>query len=90
VGEKSSSATLGFVESGDCPLPTPIELSRGVKVDAVVAGDLHTLALEDDASVYTWGSGLSAGWGALGWSGGARVPAPMPHRVPALRVPCGL
>jgi alpha-tubulin suppressor-like RCC1 family protein len=43
---------FGHGERVNFPLPKPIESLRGVKVDAVVACFLHTMALADDGSVY--------------------------------------
>jgi alpha-tubulin suppressor-like RCC1 family protein len=42
---------LSHGEGTSCPLPKPIESLRGIKVDAVAAGN-HTLALADDGGVY--------------------------------------
>jgi alpha-tubulin suppressor-like RCC1 family protein len=49
-----------------CPVTEPLAFLRGIKVDAVAAGDGQTLALAEDGSVYAWGSGSAAGVGALG------------------------
>jgi alpha-tubulin suppressor-like RCC1 family protein len=70
-------------------MPKPIESLRGIKVDAVVADEGHTLALADDGSLYAWGNKDSAASGALGLGravseAGMRVPTP--QRVHALRV----
>jgi alpha-tubulin suppressor-like RCC1 family protein len=60
------SVPLGHCERMDCPLPKPLEVSRGLKVDAVAADEFHTLALADDGSVYVWGDCNAARRGALG------------------------
>jgi alpha-tubulin suppressor-like RCC1 family protein len=86
-------APLGRDEQVSCPLLKPIESLRGIKVDAVTAGDHHTLALADDGSVYVWGSMSSAHSGALGLGtsvSDAGEGVPTPQRVPWLRVACGL
>jgi E3 ubiquitin-protein ligase HERC2 len=54
-------------ELEDCPVFKPIESLRGIKVDAVAAGDGHTLAMADDGSVYAWGNSRSRIWHA--WPG---------------------
>jgi alpha-tubulin suppressor-like RCC1 family protein len=41
----SLHSPLGHAEPTHCPLPKPIEALQGVKVDAVVVGEGHTLAL---------------------------------------------
>jgi alpha-tubulin suppressor-like RCC1 family protein len=84
---------LGHGEESDCPLPKRIESLRGIKVDAVAAGDDHALAVADVGSVYAWGGEFTAKWNALGLDPavsdvGVRVPTPQP--VPAVRVACGL
>jgi regulator of chromosome condensation len=74
-------------------VPKPIESLRGVKVDAVAAGNHHTLALADDGSVYIWGREAEEDWDALdlGLAGGdPEERASMPQRIPGLRVACGL
>jgi alpha-tubulin suppressor-like RCC1 family protein len=59
----SSSTAVGHGEQMDCPLPKPIESLRGVKMDAVVGSDGHTLALADDGRVYACkAAGLQQGW----------------------------
>jgi alpha-tubulin suppressor-like RCC1 family protein len=79
---------LGHGEQVHCPLPKPIASSRGIKVDAVAAGDYQALALADDGSVYAWGRHEdAANRGALGLGLSMRN-APdrvdTPQRVPAL------
>jgi alpha-tubulin suppressor-like RCC1 family protein len=79
-----------------CSLPKPIDSLRGVKVDAVAAGDFHTLPRADDRSVYAWGQAYAVQKGALGLSpavsdaGELEVPVPTPQIIPGLRVACGL
>jgi alpha-tubulin suppressor-like RCC1 family protein len=87
---------LGHDEVMDCPLPRPMESSRGIKVDAVAAGADHTFALADDGSVHTWGNRRAARSGALGLGVAVRDAAAegddvrSPQRIPGLRVACGL
>jgi alpha-tubulin suppressor-like RCC1 family protein len=91
--ERDGNPPIGHNEQMDCHVPKPIELLRGIKVDAVAAAGLHTLARTDDGSVYTWGSKWAEKAGALG-------PGPSvsdegedvhtPQRIPGLRVACGL
>jgi E3 ubiquitin-protein ligase HERC2 len=69
-----------------CLVPKPIEALRGVKVDAVAACDLSTLALADDGSRYAWGSGFVLGLGPLVSDTGTSVREP--RRIPALRAGC--
>jgi alpha-tubulin suppressor-like RCC1 family protein len=57
---------LGHGGQRACPLPKPIESSRGAKVDAFDANNVHTLALADYGSVYAWGHRAAAQSGALG------------------------
>jgi alpha-tubulin suppressor-like RCC1 family protein len=75
----------------DCPLPKPIESLRGIKVDAVVAGNNHTLALAEDGSVYAWGDRSATRSGVLcldSLVGDAGASTPV--RIRELRVACGL
>jgi alpha-tubulin suppressor-like RCC1 family protein len=88
-----SRCPLGHGEQADCLVPKPIESSRGVKVDAVTGGYSLTLALADNGSVYAWGQGDAAQFGALGLGPAvtdARRDVPKPQRIPAVRVACGL
>jgi alpha-tubulin suppressor-like RCC1 family protein len=74
------------------PLPERVELPRGVKVDAVVAGRNHTLALADDRRVYAWGSLEAAEWGVLGLGSSVQAlcrPVRKLRRIPSLRAACG-
>jgi alpha-tubulin suppressor-like RCC1 family protein len=93
-GEDGNIATpLGHGEQMNCPLPKPIEALRGVNMDAVAAGDNHTLAVADDGSVYAWGTEAAASSGALGLDPSLQAAGrsvPMPQHVPVLRVTCGL
>jgi alpha-tubulin suppressor-like RCC1 family protein len=62
---------------------------RGTKVDAVAAGERHTLALADDGSVYACGNRRAAELGALGLGPSVRDAGrdvPTPQRIPALRL----
>jgi alpha-tubulin suppressor-like RCC1 family protein len=82
------TARLGHAEEVNCLLPKPIETLRGIKVDAVAAGEGHTLAVADDRSVYTWGCAAAAISGALGLGSSvsdARSRVPTPQRVLELR-----
>jgi alpha-tubulin suppressor-like RCC1 family protein len=93
AGDRDDFAPLGHGQGINCPLPKPIESLRGVNVDAVAAGEGHTLALADDGSVYARGCQDAAASGALGLGpsvSGARQSVLTPQRVPALRVACGL
>jgi alpha-tubulin suppressor-like RCC1 family protein len=90
---RDGDSPLGHAEQTNCPVPKPIESLRGVKVDAVAAGNQHTLAMADDGSVYVWGNVSAAESGALGIgpsSGVTRKNVRKPRRVPVLRVACGL
>jgi alpha-tubulin suppressor-like RCC1 family protein len=83
---------LGHGENKICPLPKPIESLRGIRLDAVAAGNYQALARADDGSVYAWGNYMTAGVGAPGLGpsvSDAGVPVPIPQRIPALRVACG-
>jgi alpha-tubulin suppressor-like RCC1 family protein len=82
---------LGHYEPIHRLLPEPVASLRGVKVDAVAAGNEHTLAVADDGSVYAWGNGAAAKAGALGLGptvSDARTTGRMPQRIPGLRVVC--
>jgi alpha-tubulin suppressor-like RCC1 family protein len=57
---------LGHGEETNGPFPKPIESLRGIRVDAVVADDAHTLAVADEGSVYAWGSADTVWIGSLG------------------------
>jgi hypothetical protein len=79
-------------EQADSVLLEPIEAMWGFKVDAVITGDFHTLALADDGSVYAWGDMDAAISGALGLRPlvtQAERTDPTPRRIPTLRVGCG-
>jgi alpha-tubulin suppressor-like RCC1 family protein len=47
---------LGQGELMNFPVPKPIESLRGIKVIAVVAGELHMMALSEDGGLYAWGN----------------------------------
>jgi hypothetical protein len=84
-GEGEHIAPLGHGEQTRCPLPKPIESLRGVKVEAVVAGFAHTLALADDGSAYVWGRSSFLGLGPS-----VKESVYTPRRIPALLVACRL
>jgi alpha-tubulin suppressor-like RCC1 family protein len=93
--DRGDNPPLGHGAEMECPLPKVIESLRGVKVDAVATGGIHTLALADDGSVHAWGcEGATAGTGALGlgrWAGDEDGTVPTPQPIPALRVAtCGV
>jgi hypothetical protein len=74
-------------------VPKPIAALRGVKVDAVVAGNNQRLALADDGSVYGGGNRPVAKSGALGLGpsvGDGMRDVPMPQRIAVLRCVAGL
>jgi alpha-tubulin suppressor-like RCC1 family protein len=78
-------------DSGELSLPKPIESLHGIRVDAVVAAEEHTLAWADDGSVYAWGSAHAVWFGQLGLSASTSdsYPAsPTPQRISALHVAC--
>jgi alpha-tubulin suppressor-like RCC1 family protein len=63
-----------------------------IKVDAVAAGEHHTLALAADGQVYSWGdtrAGESGGLG-LGTTGAARKAVHLPRLIPQMRMASGL
>jgi alpha-tubulin suppressor-like RCC1 family protein len=80
---------LGHGDGRNCPLPKPIKSLRGIKVDAMAAGEGHALALAGDRRVHVWGTNNAAATGALGL-GPAVTEAcravRTPQRVPLLRV----
>jgi alpha-tubulin suppressor-like RCC1 family protein len=75
---------LGHGEFMNCPLPKPMNSLWGVKVDAVIAGGYHTVALANNGRVYTWGAGCAAMYGALGRElsdDDEGEPVPRPRRI---------
>jgi alpha-tubulin suppressor-like RCC1 family protein len=87
--DKKGSTPLGHGEQMNCPLPKPIQSLQGVKVDAVIASHLLTLAVADDGSVYTWGDEFAAEVGLLGRGPSlAGNVVRTPQRIPVLRVAC--
>eukprot|EP00962_Isochrysis_galbana_P031323 scaffold10205_cov112-Isochrysis_galbana.AAC.1 len=91
--DRQGSPPLGHGEPMNCPLPKQLEALRGIKVDAIAAGDFHTLALADDGSVHAWGDKFSAQIGALCSPHAMEHEYEMrtPQRVPMLlRAACGL
>jgi alpha-tubulin suppressor-like RCC1 family protein len=61
---------------------------RDIKVDAVAAGDRHTLAVADIGSVYAWGTDF-AQQGVLGLGpsvSDGRKAVTTPQRIPELRL----
>jgi alpha-tubulin suppressor-like RCC1 family protein len=64
--DRDGDRPLGHGERRDCSVPRPIQSLRSVKVNAVVAGDGHTLALAADGFVYAWGGPHAERTGALG------------------------
>jgi E3 ubiquitin-protein ligase HERC2 len=89
-----SSAPLGHGMRAHCRVPRPIESfgRKGIKVDAVFAGECHVLALADHGVVYAWGGLDAARAGALGLGTSLSFEAPVstPQRVPDARVALGL
>lgn len=61
-GEAGGSIPLGHGNGEQVyyPVPELIESLRGVKVDAVVTGQLNAFVLADDGSVYAWGTRRNA------------------------------
>jgi alpha-tubulin suppressor-like RCC1 family protein len=91
--DRYGATPLGHGEPVNCPLPKPIASLRGVKVDAVAASSMHTLALADDGRVYAWGSQVAERAGALGLGpsvSDAVLSVRAPQRIPELRVAWGL
>jgi alpha-tubulin suppressor-like RCC1 family protein len=70
----------GYIVYRDRRWPKPLEGMQGIKVDAVVASDIRTLALADDVSVYAWGDSISVRE--------ANRATPKPQLIPALRLAC--
>jgi alpha-tubulin suppressor-like RCC1 family protein len=86
-------APLGHGSEEKCPIPKPIESLQGIRVDAVAAGRIHTLAWADDGSVYAWGNQESVFFGSLGLGASASdayTAVRTPQRISALHVACGL
>jgi alpha-tubulin suppressor-like RCC1 family protein len=80
---------LGHGELVVCPLPKPMTLLQGVKVDAVTASRDLTLALADDGGVYAWGHARAAKCSAISLGPAvqaARRSVRKPRRIRALRV----
>jgi alpha-tubulin suppressor-like RCC1 family protein len=50
--EKVGGIPLGHMERMNCFLPKPIEMLRGIKMDAVAAGHVHMLVLAEDGRRY--------------------------------------
>jgi E3 ubiquitin-protein ligase HERC2 len=91
--ERFRFGPLGHGEQTNCPLPKPIESLRGISVDAVANNMHHTLALADDGSMYTWGNADAGRQGLLGLGSAVRnasMHVSTPHKIPNLRVACGL
>jgi alpha-tubulin suppressor-like RCC1 family protein len=90
--DRVAALPLGHCEWVNCPVPKPIESLQGIKMDAMVAGEYHTLALADDGSLYAWGNKSAASSGALGPGPSVRDAGravSRPQRIPALRVARG-
>jgi alpha-tubulin suppressor-like RCC1 family protein len=66
AGSIPFATPVGHTELTNCPLPIPIKSLGDVKVDAVAAGEGHTLAQAEDGTVYAWGTKEVAETGALG------------------------
>jgi alpha-tubulin suppressor-like RCC1 family protein len=91
--EGENLTPLGHGEGMNCPLPKPIESLRGIKVNAVAALTLHTLAHTDGGHVYAWGRSDAAMSGALGLGPAvkdARRNVPTPQPLPAMLAAHGL
>jgi alpha-tubulin suppressor-like RCC1 family protein len=91
-GLQNSDGLLQRGELMNRRVPKRIKSLQGVKMDAVAAGESHTLVLADDGSVYVWGDERAAASGAFGLGPEADDDGwvVMPQRIPALRVACGL
>jgi alpha-tubulin suppressor-like RCC1 family protein len=90
-GLESELDPLGHGDDESHPLPEPIELLFGFKVDAVAARQFHTLALEDDGSVHVWGGELAVRQGALGVGPASAASRAVrgPQCIPAECMACG-
>ncbi|WP_448059535.1 RCC1 domain-containing protein [Cellulomonas hominis] len=55
----NGSGELGDGTTTNHATPEPVSMPGGVQLSAVVAGDVHSLALTSDGAVYAWGANSS-------------------------------
>lgn len=70
----NSADQLGTVTSNDSYVPSPVSTPPGVTFIAVAAGFLHSLALDSNGVVWSWGSST---YGESGRVSASSVPAPV-------------
>ena len=77
---KSDFGKCGHGDDADCKAPARVAALAGVDVVAVACGESHSLALDGDGRVYSWGWGGSwlSGGGQLGSGGREHRYAPAP------------
>lgn len=71
---------LGHGDEQDQAIPQPIDALRNVRIHCVAAGDYHSLAIDKEGAIWSWG--YAAG-GALGH--GDKVDQPFPKRIAAVK-----
>jgi alpha-tubulin suppressor-like RCC1 family protein len=78
-GDNLDGRTGLGITTGNTPVPTPIDATNfgGRKITQVAAGDLHSLLLADDGSVFSFGSNSSGQLGQGTSGGSTSIAAPI-------------